>query len=104
MKNDEHGHFHRSFLCDKPHAVNVVAGQITRGLPLTLSRLNFFLHTFRGVTWLYFGVIPFINICREMTSRRLRRDRLEKKASLIKKIEALDYILVSCCVAHDEMV
>ncbi len=48
MKNDEHGHFHRSFLCDKPHAVNVVAGQITRGLPLTLSRLNFFLHTFRG--------------------------------------------------------
>ncbi len=34
-----------------------------------------------------------------MTSRRLRPcDRLEKKASLIKKIEALDYISVGCCV------
>jgi len=44
----------------------------------------------------------------------LGRDRLEKKASLIKKIEALDYIPVGCCVdtrsivlffsAHDESV
>jgi hypothetical protein len=48
-----------------------------------------------------------------MISRRLGRDRLEKKASLIKKIEALDYIPVGCCVdtrsivlfffAHDEL-